>query len=190
MLNPSPLVNANAVLLDEFLFELRTHLTTSVSWLDLALGSAQALKGVKDGRTITYPGVPSTQGEEYINCFPDEHLGNFLWFDIPSQNVEDNGRPDKRYFVPAGMVVWGDLRRMYTADWRGRTAEDAKNDILTAFNAPGFRQGKVRVQRIYDRQADIYRGYTDTEVQNQYMMRPYIAFRMDLELTYQPGIAC
>lgn len=185
MRNASPLVHASPVLLDQFLSGLRSHLETNVSWLDKAYGNAQALKEDRAGRVITYPAIPTTKGDEYLSMFPDEHLGNFLWFDVPSYNVDDQGRPNKRYFAPGGIVVWGDLFRMYPSDWKQRTAEDAKNDIITALP-----YNKVRVQRIYDRQADIYRGYTDTEVNNQYMMRPFVAFRIDVEMSFQPTVGC
>lgn len=187
MLNASPLVHTNAALLDEFLSGLRTRLETNLSWLTKAYGNAQALKAQRDGRTITYPGVPTSKGTEYLSMFPDEHLGNFLWFDIPSYQIDDRGRPNKTYFATGGLIVWGDLRRMYPADWTGRTVEDAKRDLIAALDASGR---AIRLQRSYDRQADIFRGYTDTEIDNQYMMRPYMAFRFDIECQFQQNVSC
>lgn len=190
MINPAPLANIEAVLLDVFLLELRLHLQAKLSWLTTAYGKAQALKRDKDGRTVVYPGVPALGGVEYISMLPDEHLGQFSWFDIPEYDIEDQGRPDKIYRTDASLIVWGDLRRIYPSDWQGRTVENVKNDVITALQAPGLSSGKVRLSRSYDRQSDIYRGYTDTEVENQYMMRPYVAFRLDLQLTFQPGTTC
>ena len=190
MLNPAPLVHTDAALLDLFLMALRTHLQANVSWLTTAYGNAQQLKRTKDNRTVTYPAVPALNGVEYIDMFPDEHLGQFSWFDIPSYSIEDRGRPDKIYKADASLIVWGDLRRMYAADWQGRTVEDAKNDVLTALEAPGLSGGKIRLKNTYNRQSDIYRGYTDSEVENQYMMRPYIAFRLELEMMFQPNTLC
>lgn len=190
MLNPSPLVHADAKLLDLFLAEVRTHLQTKLSWLTTAYGNAQALKEMRDNRTVTYPGIPTTNGIDYLSMFPDEHLGQFTWFDIPSYDVDDNGRPNKKYTVSAGLIGWGDLRRIYPADWKERTVEDVKNDVTVALQAPGLSNGKIRLSKSHNRQADIYRGYTDTEINNQYMMRPYVAFRLDLEMTFQPNTNC
>lgn len=190
MPNPLPLVHADAQLLDAFLVELRTHLEAKLSWLTKAYGNAQVLKEDAGGRTVVYPAVPTTAGAEYLRMFPDELLGQFIWFDVPSYDIEDRGRPTKVYTVAAGLICWGDLRRIYPTDWKGRTVENVKSEVSTALQSPGFQNGKIRLQRSHSRQSEIYRGYTDTEIENQYMMRPYVAFRLDLEMIFQPNTTC
>jgi hypothetical protein len=190
MRNASHITYTSAALLDAFLVELRVVLQNRLSWLTSAYGKADVLKRDKDGRTITYPGVPSTKGTEYIEVFPDEHLGNFLFFDVPGYDIDDQGRPYKEYSASGSIICWFDLRRVYPNDWQQRTTENVKSELIDALGATGLSTGKIRLTRSYDRQADIYRGYTDTEVQNQYMMRPYGAFRLDITMTFNPNRTC
>jgi hypothetical protein len=190
MVNPSHIEYVEAALLDRFLDSLCTKLTSSLSWLDNAYGNAQALKEYRDGRTHTFPAVPTTKGKEYLRMFPDEHLGNFIWFDVPGYDIQDEGRPSRNYEATGSLICWFDLRRVYPNDWTQRGAENVKNELLSVLSSRGLTRGKIRLRRSYDRQADIYRGYSDTEIENQYMMRPYGAFRIELTITFNPDTAC
>ena len=190
MRNPTYITYSGPALLDVFLVELSGVLEAKLSWLTTAYGAAQVLKRDKDGRTVTYPAAPSNKGAEYIELFPDEHLGNFIWFDVQSYEIDDKGRPDKDFKADGSLICWVDLRRVYPADWKERSVENVKSDVIAALKATGLTTGKIRLTRSYDRQADVYRGYTDAEIQNQYMMRPYCAFRLDLTMTFYPNRTC
>ena len=173
-----------ARLIDAALLEIQDGLTTQLSWLNTAFGKAQRLVRRKDGREVFYPGV--WYGEaDYLPVFPDGHIGNFSFFDVEDgQTVEREPGFHGEMVADFGLVFWFDFRDVYPVGWELRTTENVKADVLSALKAIKIDRGAFRINQIFERAENMYPGYTISEIDDQFLMRPYGGFRIEGELRY------
>lgn len=188
---PTTPVPISPVLLDNVLSEIQTALTTNLTWLDSAFGKAQKLKRkMSDGREITYPAVYAGQ-KDYLNVFPDSHIGNFCFFDFDDgHDLTYYGRKSydtKRSF---GLVFWFNLQKVYPSDWTRRTTEHIKKDVFDFFRDIAFTKSEVIINDAFEEAANIYKGYSDKEIDNQFLMRPYSALRVEGTIIYNDLQKC
>ena len=79
------------------------------------------------------------------------------------------------------LVVWFDLTRVY-GEASNRNTELLKSQILRLLSGRDgwhLKSGKILINRIYERAENIYRGYTLSEIDSQYLMHPFGGFRFD-----------
>jgi hypothetical protein len=196
MANIQPISLINPVLEDKALGLIQSHLETKIHWLDKAYGRASKLaKTNSDNRTIYYPGYPSneeTTGKEYIILWPDEHLGNFCFFDLRDEQVlEEWGKRDMAkniYRFGASLIFSFNLRTIYGETyWKNNTTANVVNEVfilgLSTFSSLGV---SLVASRYFENTENVYRSYTHNEVKNQFNMRPYGCCRIDLEIRYSP----
>lgn len=190
MSDKAPII-PDAVMLDKVLGAIQEGLVAELPWLDAAFGRAQRLTRIQDGRRIVTPNVycGGWQGHgkfDYIEVSPDSHIGNFSFFEIEDPQTIDAGPWARTIKTPFGLVFWFDLRRVYGEE-ENRNVEYLKAQVLhflagrDGWHLPA---GRVSVQRIYERVENIYRGYTLTEIDNQFLMHPFAGFRIDGMLMY------
>ena len=181
----------NPIMLDAVIGEIQAGLIENVKWLDVAFGRSQRLaKKMNDKRIITpnvFCGGWKGHGpNDYIEVSPDSKIGNFSFFEIDDPQTIDAGPWAREIKTPFGLVVWFDLTRMYGKE-SNRNTEKLKADILHVLGGRAgwhLTNGRVMVNRIYERAENIYRGYTLTEIDNQFLMHPYAGFRFDGILEY------
>lgn len=183
--NPNAQVIDEPVLLDAALAQIGARLTAGLSWLTAAYGEGQKLMRLKDGKAVAYPAV-YTERKEYLKLFPDSHLGNFCWFDVDDDvAVLVTGRRVSKIMATVGIIFWFDFRDVFPGEDEIKTAGHVKNQVLDALLAPGLASTHVEVKSIVDRTENIYKGYTTAEIDNQFLMRPYGAFRIQAKITHQ-----
>ena len=176
----------NPVMLDEIIFEIQNGLVTEINWLDVAFGRAQRLsKNINGKRVITpnvYCGGWNGHGpNDYIEVSPDSKIGNFSFFEVDDPQTIDAGPWAREIKAPFGLIFWFDLTRVYNAA-DNRNTEKLKAEILHVLNGRAgwhLSNGRILVNRIYERAENIYRGYSLTEIDNQFLMHPYAGFRFD-----------
>ncbi len=181
----------NPVMLDAVIGEIQAGLIQNIKWLDVAFGRSQRLaKKMNDKRIITpnvFCGGWKGHGpNDYIEVSPDSKIGNFSFFEIEDPQTIDAGPWAREIKTPFGLVVWFDLTRIYGKE-SDRNTEKLKADILHVLGGRAgwhLTNGRVSVNRIYERAENIYRGYTLSEIDNQYLMHPYAGFRFDGVLEY------
>lgn len=174
------------VMLDKIIGEIQVGLTSNLSWLDAAFGRAQRLTKMIDGKRIVTPNVYCGgwrgHGEnDYIEVSPDSRIGNFSFFEIDDPQTIDAGPWAREIKAPFGLIFWFDLTRVYGTA-ANRNTEKLKADILHVLNGRAgwhLDEGRIAVNRIYERAENIYRGYTLSEIDNQFLMHPYAGFRFD-----------
>lgn len=179
-------VIADAVMLDRVIGEIQQGLVDGLNWLDAAFGRAQKLtRVVPEGRIIVpnvYCGGWRGHGpNDYIEVSPDAKIGNFAFFEVDDPQTIDAGPWARSVRAPFGLVVWFDLRRVY-GESANRNTEYLKAQILRLLNGRDgwhLTRGRITVNRIYERAENIYRGYSLSEIDNQYLMHPYAGFRFD-----------
>ena len=176
----------NAVMLDQVIGEIQQGLTANLPWLDVAFGRSQRLtKKIKGKNVITpnvYCGGWNGHGEnDYIEVSPDSKIGNFAWFEIEEPQTIDAGPWAQSIKAPFSLIVWFDLRRVYDQA-TNRNTERIKAEILYVLNGRygwHLNQGRVTINRIYERAENIYRGYSLAEIDNQFLMHPFAGFRFE-----------
>lgn len=179
------------VMLDAVIGHIQQGLVENISWLDAAFGRAQRLVKMQGGKRIVTPNVycggwNGHGPNDYIEVSPDSKIGNFAFFEIDDPQTIDAGPWAREVKAPFGLIVWFDLTRVYDTDLN-RNTEKLKAEILhvlsgrTGWHLPS---GRITINRIYERAENIYRGYTLSEIDNQYLMHPFAGFRFDGVLMY------
>lgn len=189
--NNAPVIS-NPVMLDRVIAEIQNGLVAGLPWLDVAFGRAQRITRMLEGKKIITPNVYcggwANHGEnDYIEVSPDSNIGNFSFFDINDPHEISAGPWAQDIKTPFGLVIWFDLRRVY-GTYDNRNTEQLKAAVLRILSGrTGFAlsDGKIIVNQIYERAENIYRGYTLSEIDNQYLMHPYGGFRFEGILEYQ-----
>jgi len=171
-------------LLDAAFAQVNAKLLVAFDWLDFAFGKAQRLEREKNGRVIRYPAVYGST--DYINMFPDSHLGSFSFFDVPDTQIVDEWKRGhyNRFRTGFGLVFWVDLRDVYPNDFTRRTGEHVKADVLRFFGSKFFAGCRVEITEVDERTENVYPGYNISEIDNQFLMRPYYGFRISGEIVY------
>ena len=176
----------NAVMLDRVLGEIQSGLVENISWLDAAFGKAQRLTKMMNGKNIITPNVycGGWRGHgpnDYIEVSPDSKIGNFSFFEVDDPQTIDAGPWAREVSAPFALIVWFDLTRVYgVAD--NRNTERLKAEILHVLNGRAgwhLTEGRITINRIYERAENIYRGYTLSEIDNQFLMHPFSGFRFE-----------
>ena len=180
-----------AVMLDRVIGEIQQGLVDNISWLNAAFGRSQRLTKMMNGKKIVTPNVYcggwNGHGEnDYIETSPDSKIGNFAFFEIEDPQTIDAGPWARQIKAPFGLIVWFDLTRVYNTA-TNRNTEKLKAKILRVLNGRAgwhLTGGRIIINRIYERPENIYRGYTLSEIDNQFLMHPYAGFRFDGILEY------
>lgn len=182
----------NAVMLDKVLGEIQKGLWDNIDWLDVAFGRAQRLTKMQKGKRIITPNVycggwNGHGPNDYIEVSPDSKIGNFSFFVIDDPQTIDAGPWAREIKTPFSLIVWFDLRRVYNTS-TNRNTEPLKAQILRVLNGrTGWHlsHGRITVARIYEQNENIYKGFTLSEIDNQYLMHPFGGFRIDGMLEYE-----
>ena len=181
-----------AIMLDAVIGNIQQGLVDNIKWLDAAFGRAQRLTKMQSEKRIITPNVFCGgwrgHGEnDYIEVSPDSKIGNFAFFEVDDPQTIDAGPFARELKAPFALIVWFDLTRIYDTI-TNRNTEKLKSDILWVLNGrTGWHlpQGRVTINRIYERAENIYKGYPLSEIDNQFLMHPYGGFRFEGLLEYE-----
>lgn len=191
MSNINAPVIPNAIMLDAHLGEIQQGLVDNLSWLNAAFGRSQRLTKEMNGKRIITPNVycggwNGHGPNDYIEVSPDSKIGNFSFFEIDDPQTVDAGVFARDIKAPFSLIFWFDLTRVYNSAVN-RNTEKMKADILRILNGrTGWHlsDGRITINRIYERAENIYRGYSLSEIDNQFLMHPYGGFRFEGVLEY------
>lgn len=186
MLQPNAPIIPNPVMIDRAIGQIQTGLIENISWLDAAFGRAQRLAKEMNGKRIVTPNVYCGgwrgHGEnDYIEVSPDSKIGNFSFVEIDDPQTIDAGPWAREIEAPFALIVWFDLTRVYNSA-TNRDTEYLKAQILRVLNGrTGWHldDGRVQINRIFERAENIYKGYSLSEIDNQFLMHPYGGFRFE-----------
>lgn len=186
----APIIN-NPVMLDRVIGQIQQGLVENISWLEVAFGRAQRLTKNVEGRSIITPNVYcggwNGHGEnDYIEVSPDAKIGNFAFFEVEDPQTIEVSTWIRQITTPFALIVWFDLTRVYGVP-DSRNTEYLKAQILKVLNGRGgwhLGDGRIVLNQIYERAENIYRGYTLSEIDNQFLMHPFAGFRFEGTLQF------
>lgn len=180
--------------LDIILKEISRHLETKLPWLDVAFGKAERLVKEEKGRLQYFPAIYKGNKDyaknDYLGLFPDSKIGNFSFFWFPDpREIDWSSRAQSIIKTPISIIFWFDLRKVFETEI-DRNKEGLRDRILGVLGKELFlSQGHLEINRCYDLSENIYREFTISEIDNQFLMHPYSGFRFDGILTFtQPCI--
>lgn len=180
---------ANPALSDAVISHITKGLKDNLSWLDVAFGRAERIVKQIDGRNYYLPAIyagDTARPNEYLELSPDARIGNFSFFwMLEPQRL--TWRPKIRGTIrdPFALIFWFDLRKVYgKKDNRNIALLEA--EVLSVLNG-GFPlpTGSLHIDKIYHLPETIYREFTLSAVDNQFLMHPYAGFRLEGELVYE-----
>lgn len=169
----------NPHLFDVPITEIEHSLQENCDWLDTIFGRCERLVKEINGKKY-YSANWYLGGKEYVRIAPDEGLGNFAFFvlDEPT-DLETYFRGDvTRCSIGFALIIWADMRKMTT----DRDTEAIKDEIITILSKRTFlHNGRVSINRIYERAENVFREFDYDEIDNQFMMHPFAGFRFEGE---------
>lgn len=186
----NPPIIPNAVLLDRVIGEIQVGLS-SLSWLDAVFGRAQRLTRIVGTKKIISPNVycggwNGHGSNDYIEVSPDSKIGNFAFFITDDPQMIDGEPWAREYTCPFALIVWVNLNTIYNAP-TDRNVEYLKAQVLRVLSGRTgwyLSQGSIRTAKIYEQVENIYRGFTLSEIDNQFLMHPYAGFRIEGTLKF------
>ena len=169
-------------LFDKPIQDLQKSIGSRLLFMDHVFGRCERLLKVVDGRRYFMPNIYKG-GDEYELLTPDNtDLGNYSFFvpDEPEVMVSNFGISG-RIKAPFSLVVWVDQRTIEEADLRN--IYDLELKVLDAIASPGvLRHGGIEVSRIYHKAENVFADFTIDEVDNQFLMSPFMGLRIECEL--------
>lgn len=173
---------SDARLLDRVIENIQDGLST-ISWFDHIFGKAERLVTEINGKRYYTPNI-YLGNNEYEQLMPDNTgLGNYCFFTLDDpQDVLWQIGDRNRLKSPFSLIVWVDMRTIEEKD--ERNTEMVKQEILRVLNGGlWMRDGRVRIERVYEKAENVFSAYTIDEVDNQYLMAPYCGWRFVGTLT-------
>lgn len=175
--NPTLPVLTEPKRVDVVLNSINTVLTTNLNWLT-AYGRVSKIKTDLGFEPLIYTG--ETTGKEYLSMLPDGHLNNYCFWDIKDgESIEWNQGSTAANKIEFGLIFFFNYQDIYISDWKERSLENVKHDVIQVFKTKSFPNANISLGNIYHEANNIYKGYAHNEVKNQFLMRPYGAFRLE-----------
>lgn len=179
MTNPAQYTLISEQIVD-LAFSLMNTRLSGLSWLT-KYGPAQKLTKEVDGRTYNYPGiyVGGAGKGDYLDMLPDAHLATFggysFWdLDEPIRKTEYG-----THEIKAALVVWFDFRKIYPADWQGRSVWNVVHTVTNALSTGTGAASMGDEMAFYYSGESIYPRYSHREINRQFLMKPYGGFRIE-----------
>lgn len=175
-----PVLN-DPLLIDYALLEIQQKIVVSIPWLDHAFGKAQRQKTLQDKKILIRPTV-YVGDADYLPVFPDDNIGNFIFFkaDDP-QDVIDQGKVSKMNYN-LHLIAWFNYKKVFPSDWEQKSIENVKSQFIQFFIDTHLKRSKITMNKFYEHGENIYKDYTDNEIKDQFLMRPYGGFRLSLSM--------
>lgn len=173
---------AQPKLFDRPIQDLQKSIGRKLLFMNHIFGRCERLLKVVDGRRYFTPNIYKGK-DEYELLTPDNtDLGNYCFFvpDEPEVMVANFGISG-RLRAPFSLVVWVDQRTIEDED--ARNVYDLELKVLDAIASPGvLRHGGIEVTRVYHKAENVFQGFTMDEVDNQFLMSPFMGLRVECEL--------
>lgn len=194
---PNDLVLTNPKLFDEAFAEIAAQLEIKLSaWPLRAFGRCQKLVEQKDRQRRYYPAWFFGQNQDnYLKLFPDQSIRNFSFFTLEDgQDIPEYPNTYQSLKGEFGLVFWFYFPDIFGANWQNYSIDNVKNEILHHIQRIRTSNFEFHINRIWEEADNIYKGFNHSELDCQFLMRPYGGFRIDGEITvrncgtiYSPG---
>lgn len=167
-------------LADKAFLAINEQMKDNLTWLDQAFGRSWKVARVIGGKRCTEPAVYTIGGDgnSYESLVPSMDLGNYSFFVMRDPTrVDNNG--DVR--IGYSLIMWMNLDNCLS--YGRHDTENIKKSVLKCLlKDVWIKNGSISVESVYEDFANVFKGYTLDETEQQYMMHPYCAMRFDGEI--------
>ena len=170
-------------LVDDSIATINATLLANLTWLDNAYGKIQRMKH-RDakGRETTFPGVyVGGDTNDYVSVLPDEKLGNYCYFEVSDPVDYENINRNIQVSFEFKISFWFDWRDLYPADFKSRSIEEVKAQILAVLMAAQYTR-TVKAFKVYEDANSIFQNFTNQgyissydhkQIDGQFLMKPF-----------------
>lgn len=175
--------------LDLAFLELQVILKGGLPWLKTAYGKAETKVFNDEKQKEVAPAIYSG-GNDYQKLFPDEHLGNFSFFntvDGRETAFERQGSEGKADF---SLIIWFDFKTVYPNTHEQRNVRHVIKQVTDLLRKSALVNSSIRIGKVFEEGKNIYKEYSDKEIETQFLMRPYGGFRLEGLIHYYGNEFC
>lgn len=187
--NPTIPAKDNPKLIDAALIEVNSVLS-NLTWLDNRFGKCENLIDGKGRDEKRFPAVytGSKNNKGYLKLLPDSHLENFSFFHVSNQTITAIPHQGEIIDFDFGLIVWFNFTKVYPNTHLNKTIENVKSEVLSVLNSYAYGVTRITIEGVTEEANEIYRGFTVSEIDNQFLMRPYGGFRVNGSIKYITNI--
>lgn len=174
-------------LIDKIITELQDVLKDKLPWLDYSFGRAQRLTKKRAFKEMQYPAIHISHGE-YQSVLPDDNLGNFSFFYLDDpQEIDFKPNSFNNLKVKYSLIFWVNLDKIF-AKSPERNTEALKEQILKVLTRETkLTYGRLDIRQIQEQAENIYKGFSISEIDSQFLMQPYAGFRFEGQISIWEG---
>lgn len=121
---------------------------------------------------------------EYVSVLPDDRYRAMAYFELDDPITFTNDK-NPRYKFNLSLIVWLDGRVISGRDMR--TDDYIRESLVKALDNRLHKTTYIEIVRVYEKFSNIYSRYTLTELDTQFLMRPYYAIKIELSITQRDG---
>jgi hypothetical protein len=191
-------LKAQPKLFEAVIQEMQVAMGEGLSWLNHVFGKAEKTVCDHDVLRQYYQKhehkeayyLPSVYvgGGKYESIVPDRRdWGNYVFFYMEEPQEVSGVHRVPPYFDLEGtvnVIVWGDSRDIEAED--DRNLESIKKQVLDVLGGMRLTTGRVEWERVYERES-VFEEYSMSEMDGQYLMHPYFAFRFKGKVVCNSG---
>lgn len=165
----------NPKLFDAVVAEVQQELANAFPWLDHSFGICERLVKFYDKKKFYTPNI-YVGGDEYYQVEPCSEIGNFTFFYL--RDPQEFNNVANRIFSPFSLVLWYDTRKVSSPTFT-RNREQIKGQIMALLNSLHLKNGRITLNRVYERPENIFSDFSYEHTDNQFLMHPYAGLRID-----------
>lgn len=183
-----PIVS-NPQLIDKAFAEIQIVLKSKLMWLTTAFGKAETRPLLEGNKKEVTPAIYAG-GLDYVKLFPDEHLGNFSFFTAnDGYNIEAD-RQSVEGQSEFSLIFWYNLQTIYPTTHEYINNRHVVKQVTDVLRSASLLSSSIKMMKVYEDGQNIYKGYSDKEIESQFLMRPYGGFRIEGIIHYQDNNFC
>jgi len=186
-LNPVPAQIASPVLQAKVAQQLQVLFTSELTWIENIYAIARVgVTKAQDGSTFNYPQIYSGTGMNYFDIRPDSSLDSYSFFEVNDSYPVDKDQDIQTYNL--SFICWYNLPRMDSSKGYDYSPE------LIAHVLKVIREGEYNSNvsniNVDVNPESIFDKYSMNQVDTQFLMYPYGAFKITFDYTDYSQVDC
>ena len=175
----------DSINLDAALIRVSKKLYDNISWLDRMYPKSELIEDERNKRAYNYPAYYHTTLKQYIDLFPDaKHTAyGFIRLNDPVEVVEPAqfGTHDLNR-ARIDLIFWFNMDKIYPVRKETRYVERLRTEIKEAMAKA---KDVEQINEYYFQNNRIFDGYTYSEVNRRYFMKPYAGLRINANIIFR-----
>lgn len=169
-------------LADKVIEEIKAKIK-SLEYFDECYGKVQILTEKKDGKEFVFPAV-YTDNKTYLPLYFDNTLGNYAFVIVkePYKYLDYSRNKVNKLKADFSLICWYNSLEATGEDVRN--TDEVKNMVAYTLNHASFRNGSVTISEITEDRKKVFEEFTSKEIEEQYLMFPYVALRFNGSLYF------